>query len=146
MIGTESRQVPLGKAMGMVWDVQTYLLAGRHSEAESLARRVLTVFEESKHRGSQAWLKYLLGDILAGRDPSLAAQAEANYKEALILAQELGMSPLQAHCWFGLGQIHAQSKNTPIARSEIHAAAEHYRTMRMPFWLARADRALVAIS
>jgi class 3 adenylate cyclase/tetratricopeptide (TPR) repeat protein len=143
--GAGSRQVPLGKAMGMVWDVQTYTLAGRHSEAESLARRVLAVFGESKHRGSEAWLKYLLGDILARSDP-LSTQAEASYGESLILAQELGMRPLQAHCYLGLGQIHAQSKNAHVARSEIHAAGELYRAMRMPFWLARTDRALVAIS
>ncbi len=146
MAGAGSPQVRLGRAMGMVWEVETYMLTGRHSEAEALARRVLAVFGESKHRGSEAWLRCLLGDLLARLYPAHSIQAETSYREALTLAQDLGMRPLQARCYLGLGQIHTQSKNAHVARSEIHAAGELYRAMRMPFWLARADRALAAIS
>jgi tetratricopeptide (TPR) repeat protein len=146
MPGVGSRQVPLGKAMGMVWEVETYTLAGAHTEAEALARRALAVFAESKHRGSEAWLHCLMGDLLTRRQPADLIHAEASYKEALSLAQDLGMRPLQARCYLGLGQIHAQSKNASVARSELHAAAELYRAMGMPFWLARADLVLAAIS
>jgi tetratricopeptide (TPR) repeat protein len=146
MTGAENRQVPLGKAMGTIWDVETYTLAGRHSEAETLARRVLAVFGESKHRGSEAWLRCLLGDLLARLYPDYLLQAEASYREALSLAQDLGMRPLQAHCYLGLGQIHAQSKNARAARADLHAASELYRAMCMTFWLAKADLALTAIS
>ena len=146
MPGVGSRQVPLGKAMGMVWEVETYRLAGAHTEAEALARRALAVFAESKHRGSEAWLHCLMGDLLTQRQPADLIHAEASYKEALSLAQDLGMRPLQARCYLGLGQIHAQSKNASVARSELHVAAELYRAMGMPFWLARADLVLAAIS
>ena len=146
MPGVGSRQVPLGKAMGMVWEVETYTLAGAHTEAEALARRALAVFAESKHRGSEAWLHCLIGDLLTRRQPADLIHAEASYKVALSLAQDLGMRPLQARCYLGLGQIHAQSKNASVARSELHAAAELYRAMGMPFWLARADLVLAAIS
>ena len=145
MTGAGNRQVPLGKTMGVVWEAETYMLAGRHSEAEALARRGLAVFGASKHRGSEAWLRCLLADLLARLYPADLIQAEASYREALTLAQDLGMRPLQAHCYLGLGQIHAQSKNTPVARSELDAASELYRAMCMPFWLARADHALAAI-
>ena len=143
---TGSRQVPLGKAMSMVWAVETYVLAGQHSEAEALARQGLAVFGESKDRASEAWLKYLIGEILACRDSSLSTQAEASYREASSIAQELGMRPLQAHCYLGLGQLHAQCKNSSAAQSELHAASEFYRAMCMPFWLSRADVGLGAIS
>ena len=79
------------------------------------------------------------------RDASLSTQAEASYREALTLAQELGMRPLQAHSHLGLGQIHIQGKNARVARSEILAASELYRAMAMPFWVAKADLALEAV-
>src|SRR5262249_37314463 len=129
----------------MVWEVETYLLAGRHSEAEDLAYQVLAVLGKSKHRGSEAWLKYLLGEIQSRRDPSLSTQAEACYREALLLAQELGMYPLQAHCYLALGQIHTKCENIGAAQTELHRAIEHYGAMRMPFWLDRANLALTKI-
>ena len=146
MMGGETQQVPLGKALGMVWDVQTYLLASRYSEAEVMARQALDVLGKSQHRGSEAWLKYLLGGILARREPPLSSQAEASYAEAIILAGELRMRPLQAHCYFELGQVRAQSKSSQAARTEINAANELYRDMGMLYWVNRADLALAAIS
>jgi hypothetical protein len=60
----------------------------------------------------------------------------------LKLARELGMRPLQAHCYLGLGQIHAQAKEPAKVRSELLAAVELYRLMSMPFWLSKAEAAL----
>jgi hypothetical protein len=125
--------------------VEAYMLAGKHKEAETLARQNLAVFAESKDRGSVAWQKYLLGETLIRRDASLSTQAETSYREALTLAHELGMRPLQAHSYLGLGQIHTQGKNACVARSEILAASELYRAMSMPFWVAKAELALEAI-
>ena len=79
MTGAGSRRVPLGKAMGMVWEVETYMLAGNHSEAETLALRFLEVSSQSKDRGCEAWLRCLLGDLLARFQPSNSMQAEASY-------------------------------------------------------------------
>jgi tetratricopeptide (TPR) repeat protein len=140
-----TQQVPLGKALGMVWDVETYLLAGRYSTAEALACQALAVLGKSKHRGSEAWLIYLIGEILARRDPPDLIQGESNYKAAMILAQDLGMRPVLAHCHLGLGQIHTRGKNAQLARSNLHSARELYRAMSMPFWLGRVDRALAVI-
>ena len=80
------------------------------------------------------------------RDLSLSTQAEVSYREALTLAEELGMRPLQAHSYLGLGQIHTQCKNVPVARSEILAANELYRAMSMPFWVAKTDMALATVN
>jgi class 3 adenylate cyclase/tetratricopeptide (TPR) repeat protein len=145
MTGAGSGRMPLGRSLGMVWEVEAYMLAGKHKEAETLARQNLAVFAESKDRGSVAWQKYLLGETLMRRDASLLMQAEASYRDALTLAQELGMRPLQAHSYLGLGQIHTQGKDARLARSEILAASELYRAMSMPFWIAKADLALRAV-
>jgi PAS domain S-box-containing protein len=144
--GTGTRKVPLGKAMGMVWQVETYMFAGRHSEAEVLARQALEVFRENKDRGSEAWLRYLLAELLVRHHPSSFSQAEESYRAASILAHELGMRPLQAHCYLGLGQIYAQSKNTRMAQSEIGTARELYHAMHMSFWVDKSASALTAIS
>ena len=146
MTGAGSGQMPLGRAMGMVWEVETYMLAGRHSEAEALARRALAVLADSKHRGSEAWLRYLLGDLLARHHPVDLMHAEVSYKEASTLAQELGMRPVQAHCCLGLGRVRARLNDVEKARSELLAAAELYRLMSMPFWLSKAEAALAELS
>ena len=146
MTGAGSGQVPLGRSMGMVWEVETYMLAGRHSEAEDLARRLLVYSSKSKHRGSEAWLRCLLGDLLARHHPARLTHAEASYKEALNLAQELGMRPLQAHCYLGLGRAHARLNDLANARSELVSAAELYRGVSMPFWLSKAEAALGELS
>jgi hypothetical protein len=132
--------------MGMVWQVETYMLAGRYGEADVLARQALEVFRESKDRGSEAWLIYLLAEILVRRHPSSFSQAEESYRTASIVAHELGMRPLQAHCYLGLGKIHAQSKDTRMAQFEIGKASDLYRTMHMPCWIDKSAFALTASS
>jgi tetratricopeptide (TPR) repeat protein len=69
-------------------------------------------------------------------------QAEAHYRQALALAGELGMRPLQAHCHFGLGKLYGQMKRADQAREELSTAIELYRAMQMTFWVQKADMAL----
>jgi hypothetical protein len=88
----------------------------------------------------------LLAEILVHRHSSSVSQAEESYREASILAYELGMRPLQAHCYLALGQIHAQSKNTRMAQSEISTARELYRAMQMSYWVNKSAFALTAIN
>jgi len=122
------------------------MLSGRLSEAESQARSGLAVFVERKNKGSEAWLRYLLADLQARRDSTQFDSAEAIMKESLKLAQDLGMRPLQSHCHFALGRIHAQSKGRDLARAEFHRARELYETMGMTFWLTKADPSVYMIS
>ena len=135
-----------GQALRMAWVSEAYMLAGRTDVAEALARRGLEVSGKSKDKGSRAWLLQILGVLTARRSPLKAEQAEANYAEALGLAQELGMRPLQAHCHLGLGHVYAQVKDVPKARSELRAAVELYRAMSMPFWVSKAETALTEIT
>jgi hypothetical protein len=107
---------------------------------------LFAVLADSKHRGSEAWLRYLLGDCIARHHPVDLLHAEIGYKEALTLAQELGMRPVQAHCHLALGNFSAQVNDRSKARSELLAAAELYRVMSMPFWLSKAEGALGALS
>ena len=82
------------------------MLAGHLEEAHALAERALAHTRTYKERGNEAYA-LTSGDIAALRDPP-DAQAEAYYQQALALADELGMSPLQAHCDLGLGTLYAK--------------------------------------
>ena len=49
----------------------------------------------------------LLGEVAARRD--LPEQAEGHYRDALALAEQLGMRPLVAHCHLGLGKLYRRT-------------------------------------
>ena len=73
-----------------------------------------------------------------------ARQAEAHYRQALALAEELGMRPLQAHCHLGLGTLYAAIGQREQARTVLSTAIALYRDMDMTFWLPQAEAALAA--
>jgi Tetratricopeptide repeat len=60
-----------------------------------------------------------VGDIAARREPSAIEPAEAYYQQALALAEELGMRPLQAHCHHGLGTLYRQTGRAALARAVL---------------------------
>jgi Flp pilus assembly protein TadD len=84
----------------------------------------------------------LLGDIAARRGPPASDQAEVHYRQALALAEELGMRPLVAHCHLGLGTLYARIGRRAEARAALSTAVELYRAMEMTFWLPQAEAAL----
>src|SRR5215831_8884591 len=87
---------------------EAHLLAGRLKEAQPLAERALTLARAHQERGHQAYALRLLGDIAARREPPEIELPEAYYRQALALADELGMRPLVAHCHLGLGKLYAK--------------------------------------
>jgi hypothetical protein len=69
---------------------EAYLLAGRPDNASHLAERALVLSSDCKERGEQAWALRLLDEIALYGHPPNVAQAEAHYRQALALAEELG--------------------------------------------------------
>ena len=76
------------------------------------------------------------------REPPDIDQAAAHYRQALALAEELGMRPLQAHCHLGLGTLYARTGQRQQAQAALSAAIDLYRAMDMTFWLPQAEAAL----
>jgi tetratricopeptide (TPR) repeat protein len=107
-----------------------------------LAERALKVARQRKERGSQAWALRLLGEIVAQREFPEVKPAEDHYRQALALAEALGMRPLQAHCHRGLGALYATIGRREQARAELSIAIELYKAMDMTFWLPQAEAAL----
>jgi tetratricopeptide (TPR) repeat protein len=128
--------------MGILWMAyrsEAYLLAGRRDEAIQLAGLALELTRQHNELGNQAWGLRLLGEIAMHRDPPEVKQAEASYCQALALAEQLGMRPLQAHCRLGLGTLYAKVGRPEPARAELSAAIAQYRAMDMTFWLPQAE-------
>jgi tetratricopeptide (TPR) repeat protein len=135
----------LGLAYRIAWFSEVCRLAGRGEEAWQHASQALDLARQHKERGNEALALYQLGVVHAHADPPDAAQAEARYRQALALADELGMRPLQAHCHLGLGTLYATTSQREQARAELSAAIELYRGMEMQFWLPQAETALAQV-
>ena len=121
---------------------EIYWRAGRYEEAQALAVQAYAQAHETQEHGSQAWAARLLGEMYTRGDVPDVEQAEAYYRQALALAEELGMRPLQAHCHQGLGTLYATAGRREQACSALTTAIEMYRAMEMTFWLPQAEAAL----
>jgi tetratricopeptide (TPR) repeat protein len=124
---------------------EAQMLAGHLEEAHALAEQALTLARTHQERGHQAYALRLFGEIAAQRDPPEVEQADAYYRQALALAEALGMRPLQAHCHLGLGTLYGRMGWVEQARAELTAAIELYRAMDMTFWLPQAEAALAEV-
>ena len=104
---------------------EAQVLAGRLEEAHALTERALAHARERQEHGYQAYALRLLGEIAVQRETPEHALAEAHYRDALALAEELGMRPLQAHCHRSLGTLYA--KIGPAGRGPRRVGYRHRR-------------------
>jgi tetratricopeptide (TPR) repeat protein len=139
---SEALNVYFRYALWLAWLGEAYLLAGRADEACELAERAVERTTTHKERGHLAYALRLLGEITAQRQPPEVEQATEYYQQALALAEELGMRPLQAHCHRGLGLLYAKIGRRDEARADLSTAIDLYQAMEMTFWLPQAETAL----
>ena len=131
-----------GHARRVAYLSKAYLLAGRMDEATDLARSALAFARTLMARGYEAYALWLFGERHVLQEP---LAAERYYQQALALANELGMRPLQAHCHRGLGTLYSQTGQSEQARDELSTAIEMYRDMEMRFWVPETEAALTAV-
>jgi tetratricopeptide (TPR) repeat protein len=142
-IREDIRTGALGHHSGRVaWLSEVCRLAGHGEEAWQHARQALDLARQQKQRGHEALALHQLGALHARAAPPDVTQATAHYQQALALAEELGMRPLQAHCHRGLGRLYAETGQREQARAELSAAIEMYCSMAMTFWLPQVEAAL----
>ena len=65
-------------------------------------------------------------------------QADGHYRAALVLADQLAMRPLVAHCHLGLGTLYRQMDDRATADEHLGIATTTYREMDTTFWLEKA--------
>jgi class 3 adenylate cyclase/tetratricopeptide (TPR) repeat protein len=124
---------------------ETQMLAGHLEEAHTHVEHTLALAREYQERGNEAYALCLLGDIAARREPPEHGQAAAHYQQALALADELGMRPLQAHCHRSLGILYASTGQREQASTALSMAIEMYTSMDMTFWLPQTEAALAQV-
>jgi tetratricopeptide (TPR) repeat protein len=134
-----------GQASRVACFSEVWRLAGRSAEAWQHAHQATDLSRQLKERGNEARALYQLGVVQAHADPPDTEQAEAYYQQALALAEELGMRPLQAHCHLGLGTLYATAGQREQAYAELSAAIDLYRAMEMTLWLPQAEAALAQV-
>jgi class 3 adenylate cyclase/tetratricopeptide (TPR) repeat protein len=138
---TGARQIPHGGA----WLSEVCRLAGHGDEARQQARQALDLARQLKARGEEALALPQLGVVQAHAVPPDVAKAAVHYRQALSLAEAVGMRPLQAHCHHGLGRLYSQTTRGEEARAELSAAIALYRAMDMTIWRSQAEAVLAQV-
>jgi hypothetical protein len=123
---------------------EAHLLAGRVEQARLCVDRALALAATGDEHGSRAWTLRLAAEVALASGPEHADQARFCYGEALSLADNLGMAPLQAHCHAGLGKLFHRINRVSEARAELTTAVAMLREMGMTFWLCDTERELAA--
>jgi tetratricopeptide (TPR) repeat protein len=121
---------------------QAYLSAGRSEDASRCAREALDMCRQRTRREVEADALHLIGDLAARREPPASEEAMAHYRQALALADELGMRPLVAHCHLGVGKLSRRTGKRQQAQEHLTTATTMYREMDMRFWLEQAEAEL----
>jgi tetratricopeptide (TPR) repeat protein len=134
-----------GQPLLITWLSEGYLRVHRLQESVALGAHALELSRVCQERSNEAHALRPLSEIAARRTPSEHEQAEANYRQSLALAEELGMRPLQAHCHRGLGILYATAGQRQQARAELDTAMTLYRAMDVTFWLPQAEAALAQV-
>ena len=114
-----------------------YLLAGRLADATRTAQEGLAAVRGEQE--AEGHVLRLLGDIAAHPDCFESDTAEAHYRQALALAEELGLRPLVAHCHLGLGKLYRRTDKHEQAQEHLTTATTMYREMDMRFWLEQVE-------
>ena len=133
-----------GQSLRSIWLGEVYLLADRDADAGAATQRALSLARQHNERGHEAYALRLLGEIAARQDPLDIGKAEDRYRQALVLAEELGMRPLIAHCLVGLGKLQRHSGNLPQAKRYLTEGVAMMRDMQMGLWLQGAEAELTA--
>jgi hypothetical protein len=107
------------------------LRAHRHDDALECARAGLAVVRRRDQRGFEASALGLLGDIASDRVVT-AESPDGHYREAMRLADELGMWPLVApHCHAGLVRLCRRTGHQQQADEHLTTATTMHREMGM---------------
>jgi class 3 adenylate cyclase/tetratricopeptide (TPR) repeat protein len=133
------------KSLRTIWLSEAYMLAKREADARSAAQSALGLARQHKERGHEAYALRLLGEIATHANSVDTGKAGNHYRQALALAEELGMRPLIAHCYVGLGKFYRRTGKQQPAREHLDTAAAMMRQMEMGFWLEEAETAVKAL-
>jgi tetratricopeptide (TPR) repeat protein len=122
-----------------MWLSEAYLLEDRFENALRYGHEALALARRQQERGHEAWSVHLLAEIASRPHPRDVERAKSYYRDALTLAEELGMRPLVARCHLGLGRLYRRTGKRAQGQEHLATATTMYREMDMRFWLEQAE-------
>ena len=128
----ESKGFVARHSLRLAYAGEAYLIAGRGSEAATAGSRALALARKHQERANEAYALRVLGEVEA-RCGQLR-EAESRFGEALLLSEQLGMRPLQAHCHRGMADVLAARRERSAETAHREAAAALVATMQMSYW------------
>jgi tetratricopeptide (TPR) repeat protein len=121
---------------------EALVIGERIDEARPVAEQALALSRERGERGIEASALRLLADVISQREATRRENGERHYRNALELADEIGMRPLVARCHFGMGTLHESRRNHQKAREHLTMAVSMLRDLGMHAWCAQAEARL----
>jgi predicted ATPase len=116
-----------------------YLLAGRLAQARHTAERMLQLTRAAGQQYDNSDALRILGEVYTRVTPAEARQAEASYREALGIAEQIGTRPLAARCHLGLGKLYRATGQPESAQHHLGTAVSMFRDMGMRSWLEKTQ-------
>ena len=122
--------------------ITAYLMADEIADAERSVIAYTKIADACGFRGTVAKISQLHGEVYAHQDPTDVVEAEKHYLLAIEHASQLGMRPLLAHCYFGLGRLYIENANHKKGIRNLNDAAKLYYELQMPLWIEKIDAML----
>jgi hypothetical protein len=110
------------------------LLTGDAEKALSHVTESLRQTEKYRERGEEAYARWLRATILSVSGEDFEAASNA-FQDAAGLAAELGLKPLLAHCYLGLGDLDARCGGTRTPGGHRERGLMLLETLRMRQWI-----------
>jgi class 3 adenylate cyclase/tetratricopeptide (TPR) repeat protein len=142
----ESSGLALYHSRLVLWLAEAFMRADQLEDALAQGERALALTRERGERGSEAWAHWLLGEVASRQETPDVETAQGHYRQAMALADDLGLRALGARCHDGLGRLYRRAGRRPEAKEHFVTAVTMYRTMGMGFWLEQADAAMAALA
>jgi class 3 adenylate cyclase/tetratricopeptide (TPR) repeat protein len=118
-------------ALRLAYLSEAHLIADRGADAAAIGLRALELAVKHDERANQAYALRVLGEVDA--HCGKAREAEARFRAALLISEELGLRPLEAHCH--LSMAHLAAERQPLAAAAHRkSAAALADAMHLRFW------------
>ena len=124
---------------------EVQMLAGQLGDAIFHVEAARKIAVDCGQRAIEAHTLRMLGDLarLSSRpDPE---KAQSWYEQAIKIAEVLGMRPLLARCYLGLGGLRGSEDQEQTALAYTREAIAMFREMGMQYWLERAESTLTVL-
>jgi DNA-binding NtrC family response regulator/tetratricopeptide (TPR) repeat protein len=128
-----------GHALATTWLAEGYLLSGQIDDALRLASEALDLARRLGERGREVMALHGLAEVAGRSDPPDVETALRRYREATMMATELGMRPLVAHCHAGLAKLYGRIGKSEQAQEHFATATTMYHEMGLTYWLEQAE-------